>query len=203
MIFTLVSHYSSKNQEHITQFSVPIYQSINGSTYSDWISNWSSHLIAKVKTPEILAIFIACKAILKKDPTCALFLLPYILCHILGHGSPEDHDEIICEMDAIIGNEQEKSKITLNGSILAEEKHNSVAEDLGILAKQTIFTVIDHMNKWVTKKYEFVQAHMRKNQDIESELRKNKDYVNINQFRLLIKKSNLALASFKCKAYAR
>ena len=59
------------------------------------------------------------------------------------------------------------------------------------------------MNKWVTKKYEYVQANMRKNQDIESELRKNKDYVYINQFRLLIKKSNLALASFECKAYAR
>ena len=78
-------------------------------------------------------VFNACKPVIKKDSSCAQFLLPYILVHVICYGNQIDRDEIVCEVDAIIGNDNATDHVaTLNGSILSEEAtHAAVSQDLG------------------------------------------------------------------------
>lgn len=110
--------------------------------------------MSSIKQPQIASIFNACKPTLRKDSGCAQFLLPYILVYVLCNGSTGDRLDIVKEVEAIIGGEEtDEAVATLNGSILAEQKRATIAQDLDWMAKQTIFSVLDHMNKWLRIKY--------------------------------------------------
>ena len=163
-------------------------------------------MITKIKEKDVKSVFVACKSALKRDSSCAQFLLPYILVYVICHGSPQELSEIQEEVDAIIGKDEETTNVAiLNGSILSEQKHNSVTQDLDWMAKQTIFTSFDYMKKWLRLKYENILLTMRENRarDIEAEVQKHSDYVAVQNFVGSIKHHNLALASFECRAYAR
>ena len=127
----LSSHYSIEEEKQEKQVSLPIYNS--STDFSKWISNWSAHLIAKIPNEEqIWKVFNACKPVIKKDSSCAQFLLPYILLHIICHGSKKDREEIVAEVEAIIGSDEVANHVaTLNGSILSEQKSHTVSQDLG------------------------------------------------------------------------
>ena len=126
----LSSHYSIGNETQ-DNYSLPIYKS--SKDFSKWISTWSSHLMTKITDkPQILRVFNACKPVIKKDSGCAQFLLPYILVHVICHGSQSDREEIVAEVEAIIGNDDGTDHVaTLNGSILSEQTTHAVSQDLG------------------------------------------------------------------------
>ena len=73
------------------------------------------------------------------------------------------------------------------------------------MAKQTVFAVLDHMNKWLAKKYSEFQkkmSHARK-RDQDIDLAKEQEFTSVQNFVQAIKQHNLAMASFECRAYAR
>ena len=59
------------------------------------------------------------------------------------------------------------------------------------MAKQTIFTVLDHMKKWLIKKYESMASGRVKNMD--EEIGKHPDYIAVKKFVNSIKKHDLAI----------
>ena len=74
------------------------------------------------------------------------------------------------------------------------------------MAKQTVFAIFDHLNKWLAKKYTSIQETIstsRRYKDHQSELNKDKEFVAVRNFVKSIKQHNLAMASFECRAYAR
>ena len=76
----------------------------------------------------------ACKPVIKKDSGCTQFLLPYILVHVICHGTQMDRDEVVSELEAIIGKDEAVDYVTtLNGSILSEQATHAVSQDLGNL----------------------------------------------------------------------
>ena len=113
--------------------------------------------MTKIEDKPIQAIFNACKPVIRKDSGCAQFLLPYILNHVICKGTKGDVAEIIVETEAVVGGHENVSQAdcNLNGTILSEQNNqqSSVAQDLSWMAKQTIFAVLDHMNKWLLNKY--------------------------------------------------
>ena len=198
----LSSHYSVGNESQ-ENYSLPIYNS--SKDFSKWISTWSSHLTTKITNkPQILQVFNACKPVIKKDSGCAQFLLPYILVHVICYGSKTDREEIVSEVEAIIGNDNATDHVaTLNGSILSEQTTHAVSQDLGWMAKQTVFALLDHMKKWLSKKYAFYQQNSRNELKKESELAKDEDFKAVQIFVQTIKQHNLAIASYECRAFAR
>ena len=158
----------------------------------------------KIGQDNIQAVFQSCKPVLKKDPGCAQFLLPYILSHVICQNRQEDLDEIIVEVEAIVGGQESFAQVaTLNGTILSEQSQHSGAQDLSWMAKQTIFAVLDHMNKWMRKKLCTLTAAARRNQELDFDPSKDTEYKAVEQFVQRIQQHNLALASFECRAYAR
>ena len=73
------------------------------------------------------------------------------------------------------------------------------------MAKQTVFALLDHMKKWLAKKYIVYQEQSRKRHsgDQEKEFGKAEDFMAIQEFVQKIKQHNLALASYECRAFAR
>ena len=62
------------------RFSSPLFSSYPGLTHHEWLSEWSCHLISKVKrSKRAEKLLNACKAAIKRDFACAQFMLPYIL----------------------------------------------------------------------------------------------------------------------------
>lgn len=128
LIPLLSSHYSVENQTQ-ENFQLPIYKF--SQDFGKWISSWSCHLMSKIES-KYQKFFSACKPVIKKDSSCAQFLLPYILVCVISNGSKKDAEEIVMEIEAIIGGEEGEEKVaTLNGSILYEQTTHSVSQDLG------------------------------------------------------------------------
>ena len=72
------------------------------------------------------------------------------------------------------------------------------------MAKQTVFALLDHMKKWLAKKYIVYQEQSRKrHSDQEKEFAKAEDLMAIQEFVQKIKQHNLAIASYECRAFAR
>ena len=196
------SHYTVK-EENVSGFPSPIYQSSPDQNFSHWISQWSAHLMTKIEDKAIHAIFYACKPVIKKDSSCAQFLLPYILNHVICQGREKDVNEIIVETEAVVGGHENvaQAACNLNGTILPSadlsSNQHSVAQDLSWMAKQTIFAVLDHMNKWLLNKYLVLSKQK------DDDPFRDQEYMAIQSFVKRIKQHNLASASFDCRAYAR
>ena len=200
------SHYSINDDKGALDIRVPIYRSTPDQNFSRWISLWSSHLMTKIEDKQIFQIFQACKPVIRKDAGCAQFLLPYILGHVICHGKQEDINDIVMEVEAIVGGQESVVQVaTLNGTILSERSEQtstqSVAQDLSWMAKQTIFAVLDHMNKWLRMKYLILTKKRQPDQD--ASVIRDEEYLAVQNFVQRIQQHNLALASFEIKCYAR
>jgi hypothetical protein len=69
--------------------------------YTKWISAWTSSLLPKAQGPK-LALFIACRGVVKDDLRTSHYLLPYLLLHVLVNGTEEDREGIKGEMLAVL-----------------------------------------------------------------------------------------------------
>ncbi len=73
----LTSHYC-RTEKPVT-YKTPVYSSRENIAYGDWLSDWSCHLMSKVKGKKAQEVFCACKAAIRKDTSCGQFLLPYVI----------------------------------------------------------------------------------------------------------------------------
>ena len=78
----LSSKYINSTKYNWSKHSTPIYQSIKGNSYVDWVCNWTNRLIYSLgKTNG--KVFMSCMSIIKHDLKIALFLLPHVVVQII------------------------------------------------------------------------------------------------------------------------
>ena len=90
--------------------------------------------------------------------------LVYALCE----GTNEDRVEILKEFEAVLKMSSSSESLSLNKSGIGDQlKRVATGHDLKYLASQTLFSILDHMNKWLRRKYLCLTERMRKMDDPE------------------------------------
>ncbi|KAJ6486408.1 hypothetical protein C8R47DRAFT_1216527 [Mycena vitilis] len=161
------------------------------STYREWIQWWSVHLITRASGQTAQMIFgVFRQAVRNKDVVVAHHLLPHLVLNILISGDETDAQNIRKEL-----------LIVLEDQVNPDSRSS---EDKKLLSAQVVFTLLDHLNKWVrivrqdlsTKKDHKRSRHAGMNQLEEQLLRVDSILSSINE-------NLMAKAALKCKAYAR
>ncbi len=120
-------------------------------------------------------------------------------------GIPDDTQEIIKEINVVI----ESSAGSSEGSAsIASPSASSQLQSSGPtreqkLAVQTVFSVMDHLNKWLKIKNKVIYSNMRRSDNIVKVKAKDREYSAIEHFVQSVSQRRLAEASFRCGAYAR
>ena len=201
----LSSLYSRSHKD--SSFLVPIYKSRENMTYLDWLSDWCHHLIGKVQDEKTRKVLTGCKAALKKDLQTAQFLIPYLVVTVVCQDNAKDTDEIVLEVETVINADESssssKSSPTVSLASSSSSKGRMASKEFERLASQTIFAILDHMNRWLRKKYRVMSASMKRSETAEKVKAKDKEYMAIDKLIQSIPQKTLALASFSCKSYAR
>ncbi|WAQ99000.1 ATR-like protein [Mya arenaria] len=161
----------------------PIYGSRKGSTFKDWVSTWTLYLSSKVRAEgKPFKVFRACSAVIKFNVHLALYILPYVVLHVLQDGTQADINEVVVEIEEVL------TQVTgMDGG------RAKVAVGFHHMAAQTIFSVLDYLTKW---KFLSQQIKAAGSQG-ETALSRVKGFLEC------IPQDKLAEASFQCKAYTR
>lgn len=106
------------------------------------------------------------------------------------------------EINAVLKSAEEGSSATPSNKSLSQRHRSSKLERL---AMQTIFAVIDHLNKWLRMRYMEMEAKARKNRadPTKTVTDKDVDYLAVEKFMASVSQKKLADASFHNQAYAR
>ncbi len=92
----------------------------------------------------------------------------YILVYALCEGTNEDREEILKEFEAVLKMSSSSKSLDLNISGIGDQlKRSASGHDLKYLASQTLFSILDHMNKWLRIKYLSLTERMKKMDDPE------------------------------------
>ena len=196
-----------------TCHSIPIFNSPHGSNYKNWLTNWNMHLIGKITDKNVSEIFVGCIPSINCDITCAQFLLPYILVAVISQ-SKEHAAEVREEIEDIFDektSEQTRTPAEISSFLLIEEcnendlKNNGKNDknELKYHAVQMVFATLDHMNKWIKKRYGQLTEKMKPRDDPSDYTSKDLEYLSIKEFVESIKHKTLAKVSIESKAYAR
>ena len=193
----LSSMYSRSNSKQA--YNIPIYKSgPTTANYQGWISSWCCHLIDTFPPKETSTeIFVACKAAIKKNGQTAQFLLPYLVMIVICRGD-ETRGDIKKEIDAVT----EEDVVNDNGNPI-QIAENSTPGKFERMATQTIFSVLDHLSKWLANKHNSIQSNLRRSETVNQVKFKHKDYIAVEAFLDSISQRSIAWASFRCQAYAR
>ncbi|KAJ6560264.1 hypothetical protein B0H19DRAFT_1146990 [Mycena capillaripes] len=168
----------------------PIYPS--HSTYREWIQWWSVHLITRASGSTAQMIFgVFRQAVRNKDVVVAHHLLPHLVLNILISGDETDAQNIRLEL-----------LIVLEDQVDPDSRSS---EDKKLLSAQVVFTLLDHLNKWVrivrqelsTKRQENKRSRNAGTSQLEEQL------IRVDSILSSINENLMAKAALKCKAYAR
>jgi hypothetical protein len=86
----------------------------------------------------------------------------------LCEGTNEDREEILKEFEAVLKMSSSSKSLDLNISGIGDQlKRSASGHDLKYLASQTLFSILDHMNKWLRIKYLSLTERMKKMDDPE------------------------------------
>ena len=175
-------------------------------SFKAWISSWTSHLIYRYQSiaphePRV-ALFKACRGVIKDDVDIALFLLPHLLLSLLATANVEANteiaDEIICVLNASAG--------TISTPYLG------VRPEVLQMTAQTMFSCIDHLmqfTRWVTRKKASIlnatgTMQRRPSKVVEDSLKENDQHAHaVITFIDQIPKAVMAQAAFQCRDFAR
>ncbi|XP_054723842.1 LOW QUALITY PROTEIN: serine/threonine-protein kinase ATR-like, partial [Uloborus diversus] len=195
-ILAVLFHSQYKSlQRSRKKLPVPIYQSKYGSTFQEWTKNWFYSLLQKVKKENPLKLFHSCSIIIKYDLNCTLFLLPHLVIYALLDSSETEQDEICSEILAVLTHSETSGSVS----------------DLCQLSSQTIFSVLDHLSKWLNhiqqqtlSEFQNPKAYGKLHVSfVVMKLSQDKCYLAVKSCLTKIPQILLAKSSFACKAYAR
>ncbi|KAJ7098650.1 hypothetical protein B0H15DRAFT_771712 [Mycena belliarum] len=170
--------------------SHPIYPC--HSTYREWIQWWSVHLITRASGQTAQMIFgVFRQAVRNKDVVVAHHLLPHLVLNILISGDETDTQNIRKEL-----------LVVLEDQVDPESRSS---EDKKLLSAQVVFTLLDHLNKWVrivrqehnSRKQESKRSRNAGSHQLEEQL------MRVDSILSSIDENLMAKAALKCKAYAR
>ncbi|GFY33077.1 hypothetical protein TNCV_2230281 [Trichonephila clavipes] len=168
------------------KFPVPIYQSKVGNTFRDWTKNWFYSLLQKIKKESPFKLFHACSVIIKYDLNCTLFLLPHLVVHALLDSTEIEKNEICTELLTVLRHSEQSSTI----------------DDLCHLSSQIVFSVVDHLTKWIHH-YQNEISLKTSGRSLGPRLSQDKSFHSINICLSSIPQILLAKSAFACQAYAR
>ncbi|KAJ7784096.1 hypothetical protein B0H16DRAFT_1296839 [Mycena metata] len=161
-------------------------------TYREWIQWWSVHLITRASGNTAQMIFgVFRQAVRNKDVVVAHHLLPHLILNILISGDETDAQNIRMEL-----------LIVLEDQVDPDSRSN---EDKKLLSAQVVFTLLDHLNRWVrivrqelnTRKHEQKRSRNAGPSQLEEQL------IRVDSILSSIDENLMAKAALKCKAYAR
>ncbi|KAI0638446.1 hypothetical protein C8Q77DRAFT_1046895 [Trametes polyzona] len=173
--------------------SYPIYPT--QATYRQWIQAWTSDLIQKVSGKRAVEIFHVFTAVVRnKDVGVAHHLLPHLVLNILASGNPDDAGAIRIELLSVLEDQVDPDSRS--------------SPDKKLLSAQTVFMLLDHLNKWLRavrqdlakQKSENTRRSSR-NSQISSDA--SEQMMRIDSILENIDQGLMAKAAFQCKAYAR
>ncbi|KAK7062299.1 Serine/threonine-protein kinase atr [Favolaschia claudopus] len=162
------------------------------STYREWIQWWSVHLITRASGQTAQVIFgVFRQAVRNKDVVVAHHLLPHLVLNILISGNESDTQDIRTELLTVLEDQVDPSSPS--------------TEDKKLLSAQVVFTLLDHLNKWVrivrqdltTRKHEHKRSRNAGMNQLEEQL------MRVDSILSSIDENLMAKAALKCKAYAR
>ncbi|KAF9427653.1 serine/threonine-protein kinase M1 [Podila epigama] len=196
--------YSKNNSSADNVYPRPHYNHVT--TFKEWLTRWTRQLIAQAKGTNAVRIFEACKHVVVYDINICLFILPHLVLNILLEGSASEQKGILDEMAAVLADGVEQPQV-VQISFSVNTTHSSEKHQLGC---QAVFTLFDHISKWIQlRKNAASKAPVSRAQTANdfstssSRLLQDKDLNNMQAHLRSISHGIIAMASLRCKAYAR
>ncbi|KAF7326051.1 hypothetical protein MKEN_00456000 [Mycena kentingensis (nom. inval.)] len=163
-------------------------------TYREWLQWWTAHLISRASGPVATTIFgVFRQTVRNKDVVVAHHLLPHLVLNVLLSGNGDDAGDIRNELSAVLEDQVDGNS------------HSS--DDKKLLSAQVVFTLLDHLNKWVriirqdiaAKRAESNNKRIRNPPTAELD----EQLIRVDSVLSNIDQHLMARAALKCKAYAR
>jgi serine/threonine-protein kinase ATR len=177
------------------------------STYREWIQWWSVHLITRASGQTAQMIFrVFRQAVRNKDVVVAHHLLPHLVLNILISGDETDAQNIRTELLTVLEDQVDAaSPSSEDKKLLSAQVRSCDTFLLCLKCLQVVFTLLDHLNKWVrivrqeltAKKHEHKRSRNAGTNQLEEQL------MRVDSILSSINENLMAKAALKCKAYAR
>ncbi|KAL4227217.1 hypothetical protein ACF0H5_012662 [Mactra antiquata] len=194
LIPLLSSKYILATDHNWSNLQKPIYGTKKGNTFKDWVSTWTNYLSSKVKTEgQAYKVFKSCSAVINFDIHIAIYILPYVVLHVLQDGSTEEINEVCQEINEVL-----QQSTRTDGKQKGSINHH--------MSSQTIFSILDYLTKWKyfmlsMKAIEAAKKKGSSGSSTSSQL--DAGYKAVCQFLERIPQDKLSQVSFSCKAYTR
>ncbi|KAJ6515319.1 hypothetical protein C8R45DRAFT_1139488, partial [Mycena sanguinolenta] len=162
------------------------------STYREWLQWWSVHLITRASGRTAQTIFgVFRQAVRNKDVVVAHHLLPHLVLNILISGDETDAQNIRTELLTVLEDQVDAASPS--------------SEDKKLLSAQVVFTLLDHLNKWVriVRQELTVKKHDHKRSRNAAAPQLEEQLMRVDSILSSINENLMAKAALKCKAYAR
>lgn len=175
----------------------PIYRGgRKGFTFESWVCTLTSYLGSRITDYQSRTIFDVCRGVLRTNSHIALYLLPYAIVHVLLEENEEYKTEITNEFLAV-----------LNHARYSDTRHCE-SDDLSHLSAQTIFSVLDHLIKWLRHRIMTLATiaatnAARSRQHMDLNFKGDANYQGIQSFLNRVPLDILSQASYNCGAYTR
>ncbi|TST47705.1 Serine/threonine-protein kinase ATR [Bagarius yarrelli] len=189
---------SSQKVLNWSRLTKPIYLTNRGRKFSDWSATWAGYLISKVRHDLASKVFNCCSFIIKHDYRVTLYLLPHILLYVLLSSTPEEQQEVVEEIMAVLKEDEPRlSQLQENASSLVQ------------LSTQTVFSMLDHLTQWGRHKLQTLSTakssgrQSREALNLQASGVENSEFQCVVSFLSRIPQDVLAKASFRSKAYTR
>ncbi|KAF9291903.1 serine/threonine-protein kinase M1 [Mortierella alpina] len=197
--------YSRSRPSAQPEYICPLYR--HARTFKDWLTNWTLALIATVSGQNVSEIFQACRHVARNDTSMCLYILPHLVLNVLLDGSDKDKDEVIREMSAVLSDGRDWSE---DGTGRTFGVQNQPTSELYQLGSQTVFTLFDHISKWIHIRKNFLAktAGLRSYGTAESPQALARQQAEAQCDSVVahlssISHNHIAVAAFRSKAYAR
>ncbi|KAF9560300.1 serine/threonine-protein kinase M1 [Mortierella alpina] len=197
--------YSRSKPSAQPEYICPLYRHVR--TFKDWLTNWTLALIATVSGQNVSEIFQACRHVARNDTSMCLFILPHLVLNVLLDGSDKDKNEVIREMSAVLSDGRDWSE---DGAGRTFGVQNQPTSELYQLGSQTVFTLFDHISKWIHIRKNFLAktAGLRSYGTAESPQAIARQQAEAQCESVVahlssISHNHIAVAAFRSKAYAR
>ncbi|KAJ7639483.1 hypothetical protein FB45DRAFT_977215 [Roridomyces roridus] len=182
------------------RFSVPSYTTPQTAThpiypchttYREWLQWWSLHLISRASGTTAQRIFgVFRQAVRNKDVVVAHHLLPHLVLNILVSGDENDAQNIRMELLAVLEDQVDPD--------------SQSSEDKKLLSAQVVFTLLDHLSKWVRiVRQESGSKRTETKRSRSAGYSLEEQLVRVESILSSINQNLMAKAALKCKAYAR
>ena len=185
----LDSKYSYENSCKAPSEISPVYgATCIGANYRNWLVTWSGQLLSMMKEAKEKALFTACQPAFRRDLRVAEFLLPHLVVTILSHGTEKQIDAVFLEVEAILPEEDKVEPECIDSSFKQ-------------LVSQALFTVLDHIARWLRLKLHSLLAHTGKDEskltaaEIKTAKSKSLSYMKVANFQAKLERKSINMGN--------